>query len=106
LPISKFTEARNVILVSEKGIIKKTSLMNFSRPRSGGIIAINTDEGDVIKTAHNVAEGDYILISTRNGKSICFSEADVSKVGRTARGVRGVSLGSEDFVVGVEVLSK
>jgi DNA gyrase subunit A len=106
LPISKFTEDRNVILVSEKGIIKKTSLMNFSRPRSGGIIAINTDEGDVIKTAHNVAEGDYILISTRNGKSICFSEADVSKVGRTARGVRGVSLGSEDFVVGVEVLSK
>ena len=105
LPISSFTEDRSVILVSEKGIIKKTSLMNFSRPRLGGIIAVNTDEGDVINTAHNVGEGDYILLSTRNGKSICFSESDVSKVGRTARGVRGVSLGSEDIVVGVEVLS-
>jgi DNA gyrase subunit A len=105
LPISKFTEDRNVILVSEKGIIKKTSLMNFSRPRAGGIIAVNTDEGDVIKSAHNVAEGDYILISTRDGKSICFGESDVTRVGRSARGVRGVSLATDDIVVGVDVLS-
>ena len=105
LPVSEFTEDKSVIIVSEKGIIKKTSLMNFSRPRAGGIIASTTDEGDVIETAHMVKEGDHILLSTRQGKSICFSESDVSKVGRTARGVRGVSLREGDKVVGVEVLS-
>ena len=105
LPVSEFTEDKSVIIVSEKGIIKKTSLMNFSRPRAGGIIASTTYEGDVIETAHIVKEGDHILLSTRQGKSICFSESDVSKVGRTARGVRGVSLREGDKVVGVEVLS-
>ncbi|MCX6112180.1 MAG: DNA gyrase subunit A [Proteobacteria bacterium] len=105
LPVSEFTEDKSVIIVSEKGIIKKTSLMNFSRPRAGGIIASTTDEGDVIETAHIVKEGDHILLSTKKGKSICFSESDVSKVGRTARGVRGVSLREGDKVVGVEVLS-
>jgi DNA gyrase subunit A len=105
LPVSQFTEDKNVIIVSEKGIIKKTSLMNFSRPRAGGIIAVTTDEGDVIETAHIVKEGDHVLISTKQGKSICFSESDVSRVGRTARGVRGVSLRDGDKVVGVEVLS-
>jgi DNA gyrase subunit A len=105
LPVSQFTEEKNVIIVSEKGIIKKTSLMNFSRPRAGGIIAVTTDEGDVIETAHIVKEGDHVLISTKQGKSICFSESDVSRVGRTARGVRGVSLRDGDKVVGVEVLS-
>ncbi len=105
LPVSKFEEEKNVIMVSEKGIIKKTSLMNFSRPRNGGIIAVNTDEGDFIETAQMVSSGDYILISTSNGKSICFSEADVTRVGRTARGVRGVNLGDGDKVVGVDVLS-
>ncbi|MEI6092557.1 MAG: DNA gyrase C-terminal beta-propeller domain-containing protein, partial [bacterium] len=105
LPVSEFSDDKSVIIVSEKGIIKKTSLMNFSRPRAGGIIAATTDDGDIIETAHIVKEGDHILLSTRQGKSICFSESDVSKVGRTARGVRGVSLRDGDKVVGVDVLS-
>lgn len=105
LPVTKFEEEKNVIMVSEKGIIKKTSLMNFSRPRNGGIIAVNTDEGDYIETVQMVSSGDHILISTSNGKSICFSEEDVSRVGRTARGVKGVNLGDGDRVVGVDVLS-
>ena len=79
--------------------------MNFSRPRSGGIIAVNTDEGDFIETVQMVSEGDHILISTRKGKSICFSESDVTRVGRTARGVKGVNLGDGDIVVGVDVLN-
>ena len=105
LPVSEFTEEKNIIMVSEQGIIKKTSLMNFSRPRAGGIIAVNTDEGDFIETVQMVSAGDHILISTSNGKSICFNEEDVTKVGRTARGVKGVNLGSGDKVVGVDVLS-
>jgi len=105
LPVKEFTESKNVIMVSEKGVIKKTSLMNFSRPKLSGIIAVKTDEGDVIEAVHLVTEGDHVLISTKNGKSICFSEADISQVGRTARGVRGVRLGDGDKVVGVEVIS-
>lgn len=105
LPVTEFVEEKNVIMVSEKGIIKKTSLMNFSRPRAGGIIAVNTDEGDFIETVQMVSAGDHILISTSNGKSICFNEDDVTRVGRTARGVKGVNLGDGDKVVGVDVLS-
>ncbi|MFH1222923.1 MAG: DNA gyrase subunit A [Pseudomonadota bacterium] len=105
LPVKEFTESKNIIMISEKGVIKKTSLMNFSRPKSSGIIAVSTDEGDVIEAVHLVSEGNHILVGTKQGMSICFNEADVSQVGRTARGVRGVRLTDGDKVVGMEVIA-
>ena len=104
LPVKEFAEDKNITMISEKGVIKKTSLMNFSHPKQSGIIAVNTDEGDVIKAVKLVSEGDHILVSTKEGQSICFSESDVSRVGRTARGVKGIELDENDTVVGVEII--
>ncbi len=104
LLVKEFTEDKNIAMVSEKGIIKKTSLMNFSHPKSSGIIAVKTDEGDVIKSVKLVSKGDHILLSTREGQSICFNESDVTQVGRNARGVKGIELDENDVVVGAEVI--
>jgi len=104
LPVKEFTETQNIAMVSEKGVIKKTSLMNFSHPKTSGIIAVKTDEGDVIKAVKLVSEGDHILLSTREGQSICFNESDVTQVGRNARGVKGIELDDKDAVVGAEVI--
>jgi DNA gyrase subunit A len=104
LPVKEFLENINIVMVSKKGIIKKTSLMNFSKPKKNGIIAVKTDEGDFIKTVKICEENQHVMISTKNGKSICFKEKDITKVGRTARGVKGISLSSDDSVVGAEVL--
>lgn len=104
LLVKEFTEDKNIAMVSERGIIKKTSLMNFSHPKSSGIIAVKTDEGDVIKSVKLVSNGDHILLSTREGQSICFNESDVTQVGRNARGVKGIELDENDVVVGAEVI--
>jgi DNA gyrase subunit A len=104
LPVKEFTDDKNIAMISEKGIIKKTSLMNFSHPKQSGIIAVTTDEGDVIKAVKLVSKGDHILVSTKEGQSICFSETDVTCVGRTARGVKGIELDETDTVVGVEII--
>lgn len=105
MPVTEFLESKSILFVSEKGIVKKTSLMNFSKSRSNGVIAINTDEGDVIKSVALVSTGDFVLLSTKNGKSICFKESDISLVGRQARGVRGIRLNTNDTIVGVDILN-
>jgi len=105
LPIKEFTDEKMVFFVSEKGIVKKTSLMNFSRPRSNGVLAVNTDEGDVVKTVALLSKEDYVLLSTRNGKSIFFRENNVTLMGRQARGVRGIRLKDDDFIVGVDIIN-
>jgi DNA gyrase subunit A len=105
LAVKEFSEEKSVFFVSEKGIVKKTSLMNFSKPRSNGILAVSTDSGDVIKSVTILSKEDYVLLSTRDGKSIFFKEADVSKTGRQARGVRGIRLNNDDIIVGVDIIT-
>ncbi|MBN1114264.1 MAG: DNA gyrase subunit A [Oligoflexia bacterium] len=105
LPVKEFTDDVNIILVSKRGYIKKTSLMHFAKPKTNGKIAVTIAEGDDIREVHLVSSDNYILLSTLQGKSICFSENDVSEMGRLARGVRGINLNTGDSVVGVEVIS-
>ncbi|MBX3020486.1 MAG: DNA gyrase subunit A [Bdellovibrionales bacterium] len=105
VPIEEFKEDQYVVMLTVKGIIKKTSLEQFSRPRPSGIIALTTDIEDNLIGA-NVSTGkDHIFIVTREGMSIRFPEEDVRPMGRGARGVRGVSLAETDRVVGVEVIA-
>ena len=86
-------------MATEKGIVKKCSLKAFSRPNSAGIIAINLNEGDKLIEAQ-LTEGNHsILLVTRSGLSIRFSEEQVRSIGRTAMGVRGVRLKDDDYVV-------
>ncbi len=105
VPVREFPEDQYLILVTNRGLIKKTRLSAFSRPRRAGIMAIDLQEGDSLIGARLAHDGDEIVIATRRGKAIRFKESDARPMGRSARGVRGVGLrGEDDCVVGMIVL--
>ncbi|MCH8157551.1 MAG: DNA gyrase subunit A, partial [Nitrospinae bacterium] len=104
LSIKKFEEGKNVLLATERGIVKKTSLMAYSKPRQGGIIGLTLDEDDRVIAAHLTDGNQDILLVTHKGSSIRFSEAETRSIGRTGRGVRGIRLKDDDRVVGACVI--
>lgn len=106
LPIEQFEEDKYVIMLTKKGTIKKTPLSAFSNPRPSGIIALTIDLEDDLLAAKLSDGTQDVFICTKEGMSIRFDESDVRPMGRTARGVRGISLSKEDEVVGVEVIPK
>lgn len=106
LPVNEFSENKYAVMLTEKGIIKKTSLDAFANPRAAGIIALTTDLDDgVIDVKISDGHSD-IFIATKEGMSIRFNEADVRGMGRTARGVKAITLAKDDLVVAMEVLEK
>ncbi len=105
LNVPSFEENRFVIMATKYGNIKKTDLMAYSRPRSGGIIALNLYEGDELIGAR-ITDGTYnVFLGSANGQSIRFHESEVRPTGRVAAGVRGMRLDHDDYIVGMEVLS-
>ncbi len=106
LPVEHFDPNHYIVMLTEKGIIKKTSLDSFSNVRTNGIIALTTDLNDKVMDA-KLSDGlSDIFIVTREGMSIRFNENDVRSMGRSARGVKGITLSEDDFVVGMEVIKK
>jgi DNA gyrase subunit A len=105
LPVRAFEEGRYVIMTTKKGVVKKTDLMSYSHPRTGGIIALTLDPGDELISACLTDGTKEILLSSRRGKAIRFSEEEARAIGRTARGVRGITLGKNDFLVSMDILS-
>ena len=104
IPVLKFEENHFVVMCTKQGTIKKTDLMAYSNPRAGGIIALKIDQGDELIAA-DITKGDNgIFIGTSEGKTIHFDEKEARPMGRTAMGVRGISLAKGDYVVGMEVL--
>ena len=101
-----FIESHNIVFCTKNGIIKKTSLEQYSRPRTNGIIAISIREDDrVISVA--LTDGDCdIIMANRGGKAVRFNEKTVRAMGRTATGVKGMELEENDEVVGMVVLPK
>jgi DNA gyrase subunit A len=105
LAVPAFEPGYNILMATKNGLIKKTDLMAYSRPRAGGIIAINLLEGDELISAR-VTDGTHnVFIGSYNGKSIRFHESDVRPSGRVATGVRGMRLAPGDHIVGMEVLT-
>ena len=104
--VGEFKDTEFLMMITKKGIAKRTCLANFKRPRKGGIIAITLKEGDglieVIKTEGN----DDVVIATRNGQAIRFIETDARETGRTSQGVIGIRLKGDDVVVGAAVCRK
>ena len=98
------TPERFIVMCTRKGTVKKTELASFSNPRAGGIIAIGVDEGDALMSVQLSDGKSDIFIGTRDGMAIRFQEDDIRSMGRTAYGVRGISLRDDDEVVGMEVL--
>jgi DNA gyrase subunit A len=107
LPVRSFEEAGEdfVILGTRKGVVKKTRLSAYSNPRRGGIIGISLDAEDELIAAMRTDGSQEVLIASVKGKSIRFEESEVRPMGRTAAGVRGMSLAPDDAVVGMEILS-
>jgi len=95
----------HIIMATRNGTIKKTDLMAFSRPRTGGIIALNLAEGDELMSARITDGTMNVFLGTALGKSIRFHESDIRPTGRVAMGIRGIRLLPGDRVVGMEVLS-
>ena len=98
LPVRQFKEGF-LVMFTEKGIVKKTALEDYSNPRGKGIIAITLDEGDELIAVRKTDGKSDLIIGTRNGLSIRFNEEDVRDTGRTSMGVKGIKLMKGDEVV-------
>jgi DNA gyrase subunit A len=105
LPVRAFEEGKYVLMATKQGVIKKTDLMSYSHPRVGGIIALSLDEKDQLISGCLTDGTKEILLSSREGKAIHFLEDDVRDMGRTARGVKGITLGKNDSLVSMDILS-
>ena len=106
LPVKEFVENQFVFMATKQGVVKKLELMDFSRSRKGGIIACTLDQNDALVGVGVTLGDDEILLATKSGMSIRFSESDVRAMGRNARGVRGISLEGGDVVVSMTVAPK
>ncbi|APG24726.1 MULTISPECIES: DNA gyrase subunit A [Syntrophotalea] len=105
LPVKEFIEDRYIVFATQNGIVKKTDLMAYANPRSGGIIALTVDEGDRLVSTR-LSDGNMdILLASQSGKAIRFPEKEARPMGRTSRGVRGMHLEKDDRVIGMEVVS-
>jgi DNA gyrase subunit A len=104
LPVREFVPGKFVVMATRRGVIKKTDLIAYSSPRSGGIIALTLDEGDELIDVHQTNGDQDIFLGARKGHAIRFNEQDVRAMGRTARGVVGIRIAADDEVVGMETL--
>ncbi|MCX7699200.1 MAG: DNA gyrase subunit A [Candidatus Goldbacteria bacterium] len=103
--VKDFSEDKYIIMVTENGTVKRTNLSLFSKPRAGGIIAINLAPGDNLIETRIAEEKDEIFIATSNGMAIRSKVKEFREIGRTGMGVRGIKLGKNDRVVSMTTLS-
>ncbi|MGN0714636.1 MAG: DNA gyrase C-terminal beta-propeller domain-containing protein, partial [Anaerovoracaceae bacterium] len=104
IPIREFSEDQYLIGVTKQGIIKKTSLSNFDTNRKTGLIAMNLKDGDELIGIQQTTGRNNVIIVTKHGKCICFSEDDVRPMGRIAGGVRAINLEKDDEVVSMQLV--
>ncbi len=104
IPIQEFSEDKYLIAVTKQGTIKKTALSQFDTNRKNGLIAMNLKEGDELIGIKQTSGTNNVIIVTKQGKCICFSEDDVRPMGRIAGGVRAIKLEGDDEVVAMELV--
>ncbi|MEZ5975743.1 MAG: DNA gyrase C-terminal beta-propeller domain-containing protein [Planctomycetota bacterium] len=103
LRVPEFNDEMSIVFATRKGIVKKTMLEAYSRPKQGGIRAINLEEGDEVIGVCLAKPGDTIVIATKQGRAARFDEGAARAMGRTSRGVRGIKLREDDEAVGMIV---
>ena len=106
ISIPEFTDDEYLTMITKQGVIKKTLLSEYVYHREGGKIALTLDEGDELVFVKKTAGDNDIIIATREGNAVRFSEENVRAMGRTARGVRGITLQGDDYVTGVAVVTE
>lgn len=97
------TDVKYLIMATEKGIVKKTTISNFENIRRSGLIAITLKKGDLLKRVGKSTGQDDVILVTEKGQSIRFNEKDIREMGRTAAGIKGIRLRKGDKVVGMEL---
>ncbi|MBY0469876.1 DNA gyrase subunit A [bacterium] len=105
LPVKEFTDDEYILMVTREGVVKKTALSEFKNVRAAGILAITFDDGDELVAAKLTKVQSHVFLCSKDGMSIRFNEEDVRLVGRTAKGVCGMTLDPGDRVVAMEVLA-
>jgi DNA gyrase subunit A len=103
ISVRRFEGELHLMMATRRGLVKKTPLQDYSRPKSGGIIGISLEEGDTLIDVALVKAGDEVILSTRQGMAIRFDESQARAMGRNTRGVKGISLQEGDEVVGMVV---
>ena len=106
IPVKDFASDKFLIMVTKLGLIKKTCLAEYGNPRKGGIIGMTIEKGDELIEVKLTDGKEELLIATRQGKAIHFPGIQVRSMGRSARGVRAVSLGKKDEVIATQVAQK
>jgi DNA gyrase subunit A len=104
--VSKTDNAKNLIMCTVRGVVKKTPFEQYQNVRSSGLIAINLDDGDELKWIRMTSGENEVVISTSNGQAIRFHEKDARPMGRVSRGVRGIRLRTDDHVIGMDIVEE
>lgn len=104
--ISGQASAKNLIMCTVRGVVKKTPFEQYKNVRTSGLIAINLDEGDELKWIRPTSGEDEIVISTSFGQAIRFHESGARPMGRVSRGVRGIRLRQDDYVIGMDIVEE
>ena len=103
IPVQEFCAGKYLFMSTRQGVVKKTELCEFSNDRKAGLNAINLDDGDELIDVKLTNGERQIFLGTRQGMAIQFSEADVRSMGRNTRGVRGLNLKDDDYIVAAEM---
>jgi len=106
IPVKEFSEDRFLVMATEKGLIKKTRLTAYANPRAGGIIALTLTEGDNLIQVLETSDENDVVLATRLGKAIRFNVSKIREIGRTGKGVRGISLKPKDILVGMQIVTE
>lgn len=104
-PVKNFDDDRYLLMVTMRGLVKKTPLKEYDSHRKDGILGISLNESDSLLGVRLIEEGDEIMLSTKRGFSIRFTESEVRKVSRVSKGVRGIRLGVDDILVSMDVIN-
>ncbi len=103
IPIKEYDENRNLFMVTKKGIVKKTNIMEYVNIRKNGLIAINLRDDDELIEVKSTDSDTHIFLVTKNGICIRFKETDVRCTGRSSMGVKGMNLSDDDEIVGMQL---
>lgn len=106
IPIKEFAADKYLFMATQKGIVKKTELMEFDTARKGGLIAISLDDDDDLIGVKLTNGEQQIILGTQGGMAITFTETDVRSMGRTAHGVKGIRLSGDDMLIGMDTLRR
>ena len=106
LPVTEFDSSKFIVMATKKGIINRTSLSLYSKPRKGGVYAMDIKEGDQLIQAKISNGEDSVIMATKDGKSIRFKETQVRPTGRRTKGVRGIMLSATDEVIGMLIAKR